>query len=69
MTVIKLVIIGLFIFIFFNLFQAVRIMRNPNPTQKMSKFFARRLMLSVLILLLILLATALGIITPNPRPY
>ena len=69
MALIKLVIISLFIFVIVSLFQAVRIMNNPDSKQKMSTFFGRRLMFSVAIFLLILLAVATGVITPTPRPY
>lgn len=69
MTLIKLLIIGLFIFIFVSLFQAVVILNNPDSKQKMTKYLGRRLMFSVIIFLLILLAIATGVITPNPRPY
>ncbi|NRA84033.1 MAG: DUF2909 domain-containing protein [Gammaproteobacteria bacterium] len=69
MTLIKLIIIALFILVFVSLFQAVLIMRKPNSNIRMSKFFARRLLFSVLLFLIILIAIALGLITPNPRPY
>jgi hypothetical protein len=69
MILIKLIIIALFIFIIVSLFQAVRIMNNPDSPQKMSKFLGRRLLISVFIFLLILIVLGLGLITPNPRPY
>jgi len=69
MSIIKIFIIALFLFVFVSLFQAVRIMSNQDSTQKMSKFLGRRLLVSVIIFILILLALALGLIPPNPRPY
>jgi len=69
MSIIKIFIIALFLFVFVSLFQAVRIMSNQDSTQKMSKFLGRRLLVSVIIFILILLALVLGLITPNPRPY
>ncbi|WP_213995122.1 DUF2909 domain-containing protein [Arsukibacterium sp.] len=66
----KLVIIALLLFIVFNLFRAGIIMLRNDPEQKqMSRFLGRRVFYSVLVLLLLLLAMALGWITPNPRPY
>ncbi|HAW93015.1 MULTISPECIES: DUF2909 domain-containing protein [unclassified Arsukibacterium] len=66
----KLVIIALLLFIVFNLFRAGLVMLRNDPEQKqMSRFLGRRVFLSVLVLLVILLAMALGWITPNPRPY
>ncbi|MDP2561831.1 DUF2909 family protein [Psychrobium sp. 1_MG-2023] len=69
MSVIKIIIIGLFIFVFFSLFQALRMMRTPEKSVLMSRFIARRLLFSVIIFIVILLSVAFGLITPNPRPY
>lgn len=66
----KLFIIALLLFIVFNLFRAGFIMLRNDPEQKqMSRYLGRRVFYSVLVLLLLLLAMALGWITPNPRPY
>lgn len=66
----KLVIIALLLFIVFNLFRAGIVMLRNDPEQKqMSRFLGRRVFYSVLVLLILLLAMALGWITPNPRPY
>lgn len=66
----KLIIIALLLFIVFNLFRAGFIMLRNDPEQKqMSRFLGRRVFYSVLVLLLIMVAMALGWITPNPRPY
>ena len=65
----KPLIIVLFIFIVVSLFQAVKIMNNPDSNKSMSQFFGRRFFASVIIFTLILAAIAFGVITPNPRPY
>ena len=66
----KLIIIALLLFIVFNLFRAGFMMLRNDPEQKqMSRFLGRRVFYSVLVLLIILVAMALGWITPNPRPY
>lgn len=69
MSLLKVVIIALFIFVFFSLFQALRIMQKGNSEQPMSQFLGRRLLVSIVIFLLILIAIGLGLITPNQRPY
>jgi len=66
---IKLLFIAFFIFILFSLFQALNMMRKEQPQFSMTKFIGRRLLFSVALLILILLAVAFGLITPNPRPY
>ncbi|MGQ8366474.1 DUF2909 domain-containing protein [Glaciecola sp. 1036] len=69
MLVIKIAIGGLLLFVIYNLFKAMMIMMKGESKEPMSKFIGRRLIASVIILCLILLAIATGIITPNPRPY
>jgi hypothetical protein len=69
MLVVKVTLVGLLIFMIFNLAFAMRVMMKGESKQKMSKFIGRRVMASVIIVVLILIAIATGIITPNPRPY
>jgi uncharacterized membrane-anchored protein len=67
---VKLIVGGLLIFMTYNLFRAMMIMLKDDPEQPpMSKFIGRRVMASVVIILIMLLAVALGFIDPNPRPY
>ena len=67
---VKIIVGSLVIFMVFNLFKAMMIMLKNEPNQPpMSKFIGRRVMTSVCIVLLLLLAVATGLITPNPRPY
>lgn len=69
-VVIKIIISLMILFMLFNLFRAMIIMLKNDPNQpSMSKFIGRRVMTSVAIVLLILLAVATGLIEPNPRPY
>lgn len=65
---IKIVIVGLLAFMIYNLFQALRMMNKADPDQPMSKFIGRRVMTSVVIVLLLLIGILTGLITPNPRP-
>ncbi|MFT4806909.1 MAG: hypothetical protein ACI9LX_000225 [Paraglaciecola sp.] len=67
---IKLLIGGLILFMVFNLFKAMMVMLKNEPNKpSMSKFIGRRLIASVTIIVLILLAIATGLITPNSSPY
>ncbi|MCP3687154.1 MAG: DUF2909 domain-containing protein [Gammaproteobacteria bacterium] len=67
---VKIVIVGLLLFMVFNLFLAMKAMLGNSPKhQPMSKYIGRRVMTSALIVVIILLAISTGLITPNPRPY
>ena len=67
---IKFVIAGLLIFMAYNLFRALFIMNKNDPNQPpMSQFIGRRVITSVVIVLLLLIGILTGVITPNPRPY
>lgn len=68
--VIKLIIVGLLIFMIVNLFLAMKVMLgNQSGKAPMSKYIGRRVLTSALIVVIILIALATGLITPNPRPY
>lgn len=68
--IIKIVIVTALLFVIFNLFKAMFTMISPKPNQpSMSKFIGRRLIFSVLVLVILLICLAFGVITPNPRPY
>jgi hypothetical protein len=67
--VIKFIVGGLLIFMVFNLFKAMMVMLKADSTEPMSKFIGRRVLMSVLIVLILLMAIATGLIQPNPRPY
>lgn len=67
---IKIIICALLLFIVINLFRAgVAMLRQQDSTLPMSHFLGRRVLYSAVILVLILVAMALGLITPNARPY
>ncbi len=68
--IIKLILIGLVLFMAFNLFKAMMIMlKNEPDSHPMSKYIGKRLLASAVIVTLIILAIMTGLITPNPRPY
>ena len=67
---IKIILIALVIFMISNLFMAMRVMMKNDPNDgPMSKYIGRRVLTSVVIVVLILVAIGTGLITPNPRPY
>jgi len=54
----------------YNLFRALFIMNRNDPNKPpMSQFIGRRVMTSVVIVLLLLIGILTGVITPNPHPY
>jgi len=66
---IKIIVSGLLVFMVYNLCRAMIIMLKNDPDVPMSKFIGRRVLVSVIIVALLLLALATGVITPNRRPY
>ncbi|REL32689.1 DUF2909 domain-containing protein [Thalassotalea euphylliae] len=65
----KILIISLLTWMVYNLFRALMIMNKQDPNgPPMSKFIGRRVLTSVVIVLLLLLGILTGVITPNPRP-
>ncbi len=67
---IKIIVVALLAFMVYNLFKALFIMNKNDPNKPpMSKFIGRRVISSVVIVLLLLLGILTGVITPNPRPY
>ncbi len=64
----KIIIVALLVFIVVNLFLALPQFLKADPEVKMSRFLGRRLLFSVLVMVLILIAMGLGFITPNPSP-
>ncbi|TWX71427.1 DUF2909 domain-containing protein [Colwellia sp. C1TZA3] len=67
---IKFIVVGLLAFMVYNLFRALFIMNKNDPDKPpMSKFIGRRVMTSVVLVLLLLLGILTGVITPNPSPY
>lgn len=67
---IKLLLIALLLFIIFNLFRALFLMMRNDPTKvSMSTFLGRRVLFSVVVLLMVIIGLAMGWINPHPRPY
>ncbi len=68
--IIKIIILGLMAFMVYSLFSALILMNKNDPNKpSMSKFIGRRVMTSVVIVLLLLVGILTGVITPNPRPF
>ncbi|RTR28916.1 DUF2909 domain-containing protein [Shewanella atlantica] len=67
--VFKLVLVLLLLFIVFNLAKALFLLVKGDSETPMSHFLGRRVIFSLLVVVLILIALGSGVITPNPRPY
>ncbi|MCU7964533.1 MULTISPECIES: DUF2909 family protein [unclassified Shewanella] len=65
----KLVLVLLLLFIIFNLGRALFIMGKGDEKVSMSRYLGRRVIFSVLVILLLLVALGTGLISPNPTPY
>ncbi len=67
---IKIILVCLLFFVVFQLFRALWLMLKNDPNQvSMSKHLGKRVMFSVLVMGLIILALALGWVEPHQRPY
>lgn len=67
--IIKISIVLLLLFILFNLFRALFIMVSGKATkQPMSYYLGRRVLYSIIVLLVIITALKLGFIHSNPPP-
>lgn len=69
MLAVKLIVGGLLLVVIFNLFKAMMVMFKGDQKVPMSTYIGRRLIATACIIVLLLIALATGIITPNPRPY
>jgi hypothetical protein len=67
--IVKLVLVSLLLFILFNLGRALVIMVKGQHQQPMSHFLGRRVLFSIAVIVVLLVALGLGYIQPNPRPY
>jgi cytochrome bd-type quinol oxidase subunit 2 len=67
---VKLILIALLLFIVFNLFRALWLMLKNDPDAvSMSKYLGRRVLFSAIVMALLILALAMGWISPHQRPY
>ncbi len=67
---VKLIVIALLLFIVFNLFRALWLMLKNDPDKvSMSKYLGRRVLFSAIVMALLILALAMGWISPHQRPY
>ncbi len=67
---VKLILIALLLFIVFNLFRALWLMLKNDPNKvSMSKYLGWRVLFSAIVMALLILALAMGWISPHQRPY
>ncbi|WP_086981229.1 DUF2909 domain-containing protein [Vibrio aphrogenes] len=69
----KFLLVLLLLFVIVNLGRALFILvkREPNDQQTvpMSRYLGRRLLISIIIIMLLLIGLSSGLIDPHPRPY
>ncbi|AMG30523.1 DUF2909 domain-containing protein [Grimontia hollisae] len=65
----KGILVCLLVFIIFNLFRALPVMIKGQTDVPMSRYLGRRVLFSVIVFVILLVALATGVIEPNPRPY
>ncbi|MGL5048968.1 MAG: DUF2909 family protein [Shewanella sp.] len=68
LLIFKLVLVLLLLFIIFNLGRALFIMVKGAENVPMSRYLGRRVIFSVLVILLLLVALGTGLVSPNPTP-
>ncbi|WP_299797759.1 DUF2909 domain-containing protein [uncultured Shewanella sp.] len=69
LLVFKLILVLLLLFIVFNLARALFVMVKGDSKAPMAHLLGRRVIFSLLVVVLILIALGAGVITPNSRPY
>ncbi|MBY6064028.1 DUF2909 domain-containing protein [Pseudidiomarina sediminum] len=66
----KIILVLLMFFMVFNLMRALLVMLRNDPTQPpMTRYLGRRVGVSALALVIIILLLAFGVLEPNQRPY
>ncbi|MFD2177131.1 DUF2909 domain-containing protein [Veronia pacifica] len=65
----KGILVCLLVFIIFNLFRALPVLIKGQSDVPMSRYLGRRVLFSVLVFVILLIALATGAIEPNSRPY
>ncbi|MFH0258092.1 DUF2909 domain-containing protein [Vibrio rumoiensis] len=69
----KLTLVLLLLFVIFNLGRALYSMvkydRNDPNAVPMSQYLGKRLFISVIIIMVLLIGLASGLLSPNTRPY
>lgn len=66
---IKAMLICLLVFILFNLFRALPVLLKDDNSVPLSRYLGRRVLFSVIVFVLLLIALSMGWVAPNPRPY
>lgn len=68
--ILKVLLVALLLYVIFNLFKALfSLMKNDPEQPSMSFYIGRRVLFSVIAIVIITIALATGVVTPNPRPY
>ncbi|WP_232819902.1 DUF2909 family protein [Aliidiomarina celeris] len=68
--ILKVLLVALLLYVITNLFRGLfAVLRNEEGRPSMSHYIGKRVLFSVLVILLIIIALSTGVIEPNPRPY
>lgn len=68
--ILKVLLVALLLYVIYNLFRGlISMLRQEPDAPRLSYFIGRRVAFSVIAIVLIVLALATGVVTPNPRPY
>lgn len=69
-VILKVLLVALLLYVIYNLFRGLfSLLRQDNDGPSMSYFIGRRVLFSAIVIVMILIALATGVVTPNPRPY
>lgn len=68
--ILKVLLTALLLYVIYNLFKGLfTFLKQEDDGPRMSHYIGRRVLFSAIAIVLILIALATGVITPNPRPY
>ncbi|WP_207916306.1 MULTISPECIES: DUF2909 family protein [Gammaproteobacteria] len=68
--ILKVLLVALLLYVIVNLFRGLFSAFSNNPERlPMSHYIGRRVLFSVVVIVLVIIALSSGIIEPNPRPY
>ncbi|CUS47591.1 MAG: protein of unknown function DUF2909 [Idiomarinaceae bacterium HL-53] len=68
--ILKVLLVALLLYVIVNLFRGLFSVLSNDPNRlPMSHFIGRRVLFSVVVMLLVIVALSTGVLEPNPRPY
>ncbi|MCC5879494.1 MAG: DUF2909 domain-containing protein [Idiomarina sp.] len=68
--ILKVLLAALLLYVIYNLFKGLfTFLKQDGEGPRMSHYIGRRVLFSAVAIVIILIALATGVVTPNPRPY